>query len=79
MDDLIICIFKDMHWKRFRPWLIPLIIAISRQNIFIFSRCGRKILFNRHLSAYVAFSSIYYLAGFPLALVISYMLHVLYI
>src|ERR1700676_668744 len=29
MDALIICIFKGMHWKRFRPWLIPLIIALS--------------------------------------------------
>jgi Protein of unknown function (DUF3810) len=28
MDDLIICIFKDMHWKRYRYWLIPLILAI---------------------------------------------------
>jgi hypothetical protein len=27
MDVLIICIFKGMHWKRFRPWLIPLIFA----------------------------------------------------
>jgi hypothetical protein len=28
MDALIICIFKGMHWKRIRPWLIPLILAI---------------------------------------------------
>ncbi len=27
MDALIICIFKGMHWKRFRPWLIPVLIA----------------------------------------------------
>jgi len=27
MDALIICIFKGMHWKRYRPWLIPLLIV----------------------------------------------------
>src|SRR5690242_16118036 len=27
MDALIICIFKGMHWKSIRPWLIPLIIV----------------------------------------------------
>src|SRR5580693_5106118 len=29
MDALIICIFKDMHWKHLRPWLVPLILAVS--------------------------------------------------
>jgi hypothetical protein len=29
MDALIICIFKDMHWKRIQPWLLPLGIVIS--------------------------------------------------
>jgi hypothetical protein len=29
MDALIICIFKGMHWKRIRPWVIPLILAVS--------------------------------------------------
>jgi Protein of unknown function (DUF3810) len=28
MDALIICIFKDMHWKRFKPWFIPLLCAV---------------------------------------------------
>jgi hypothetical protein len=28
MDDLIICIFKDMHWKHIRPWLVPLTLAV---------------------------------------------------
>jgi len=27
MDALIICIFKGMQWKRYRSWLIPLIIV----------------------------------------------------
>ena len=27
MDALIICIFKGMHWKRYRSWLIPLLIV----------------------------------------------------
>jgi hypothetical protein len=29
MDALIICIFKGMHWKRIRPWVIPLGLAIG--------------------------------------------------
>jgi len=28
MDALIICIFKGMHWKRIRPWVIPFILAV---------------------------------------------------
>ncbi len=35
MDALIICIFKGMHWKRYRSWLIPLLI-VSVIKIFSF-------------------------------------------
>jgi len=28
MDGLIICIFKAMQWKRIRPWLLPLLLAV---------------------------------------------------
>ncbi len=28
MDAVIICIFKGMQWKRFKPWMIPLMLAV---------------------------------------------------
>ena len=42
MDALIICIFKDMHWKRFRPWLIPLIIAVGIKFFSFFPEAVEK-------------------------------------
>jgi hypothetical protein len=42
MDVLIICIFKDMHWKRFRPWLIPLIIAAGIKIFSFFPEAVEK-------------------------------------
>ncbi|HCL83722.1 MAG TPA: DUF3810 domain-containing protein [Chitinophagaceae bacterium] len=36
MDALIICIFKGMHWKRFRPWPIPVLIAAGIKFFSLF-------------------------------------------
>jgi hypothetical protein len=42
MDVLIICIFKAMHWKRFRSWLIPLILAVSIKIFSFFPAAVEK-------------------------------------
>ncbi len=42
MDALIICIFKGMHWKSIRPWLIPLIIAASIKIFSLFPEVVEK-------------------------------------
>ncbi len=42
MDALIICIFKGMHWKRFRPFLIPLMIAIGIKIFSFFPEAVEK-------------------------------------
>ena len=42
MDALIICIFKGMHWKRFRPWLIPLILVVCLKIFSFFPDAVEK-------------------------------------
>lgn len=42
MDALIICIFKDMHWKRIRPWVIPLVLAASIKIFSFFPEAVEK-------------------------------------
>jgi len=42
MDALIICIFKGMHWKSIRPWLVPLIIAASIKIFSFFPEAVEK-------------------------------------
>jgi hypothetical protein len=42
MDALIICIFKDMHWRRYRSWLIPLIIALCVKIFSFFPEAVEK-------------------------------------
>jgi hypothetical protein len=46
MDDLIICIFKAMHWKRYRSWLIPLAIAIVIKIFSFFPNAVEKYYSN---------------------------------
>jgi Protein of unknown function (DUF3810) len=46
MDALIICIFKDMHWKRFRPWLIPLTLALCIKIFSFFPQAVEKYYSN---------------------------------
>ncbi|MDP9041305.1 MAG: DUF3810 domain-containing protein [Bacteroidota bacterium] len=42
MDALIICIFKGMHWKRYRSLLIPLIIALIIKIFSFFPNAVEK-------------------------------------
>ena len=42
MDALIICIFKDMHWKRIKPWIIPLSLAVSIKIFSFFPNAVEK-------------------------------------
>jgi hypothetical protein len=42
MDALIICIFKGMHWKRIKPWLIPLSIAAGIKIFSFFPEAVEK-------------------------------------
>jgi hypothetical protein len=46
MDALIICIFKGMHWKRFGPWLIPLVIAVCIKIFSFFPYAVEKYYSN---------------------------------
>ncbi len=42
MDALIICIFKDMHWKSIRPWLVPLLIVAGIKIFSFFPEAVEK-------------------------------------
>jgi hypothetical protein len=46
MDDLIICIFKPMHWKRYRSWLIPLALAVVIKIFSFFPSAVEKYYSN---------------------------------
>jgi Protein of unknown function (DUF3810) len=82
MDALIICIFKGMHWKRYRPWLIPLLMAVGIKIFSFFPDAVEKYystgiypvisIFPRLLFGWIPFSvgDILYAAVF-LYLVIS--------
>jgi len=42
MDALIICIFKGMHWKSIRPWLVPLFIVAGIKIFSFFPEAVEK-------------------------------------
>src|SRR5450432_4860515 len=83
MDALIICIFKGMYWKRYRPWLIPLTLAICVKLFSFFPQAVEKYystgiypvisIFPRLLFGWIPFSvgDILYAAVF-LYMVISF-------
>src|SRR4051794_39675779 len=42
MDALIICIFKAMHWKRYRVWIVPLLIVVVIKIFSLFPEAVEK-------------------------------------
>ena len=64
MDALIICIFKGMHWKSIRPWLVPLIIAAAIKIFSFFPEVVEKYYSSGNLSPDLPYASVYFSAGF---------------